>query len=106
MKAWQFAAFGGPERLEMREVERPAPGPGEVLVRVTRCGVNPIDRSVLSGRFAWLALPHTPGAEIVGTVEALGAGTAGAPPVGSPVALAFRLFCGRCYYCLRGREEA
>jgi NADPH:quinone reductase-like Zn-dependent oxidoreductase len=40
-------------------------------------------------------------------VEALGPGTEGiAPAVGTPVALAFRIFCGQCYYCLRGREEA
>ncbi len=105
MKAWQFAAFGGPERLELRDVERPSPGPGEVLVRVGYCGVNPIDRSVLGGRFAWLPLPHTPGSEIVGTVEALGPATA-APAVGTLVAVAFRIFCGQCYYCQRGREEA
>ena len=107
MKAWQITAFGGPEGLALREVAQPVPGPGEVLVRITHCGVNPIDRSLVSGRFPWLALPHTPGSEIVGRVEALGpaVGTA-APPVGTAVALAFRLFCGRCYYCLRGREEA
>ncbi len=106
MQAWQITAFGGPERLERRDLERPTPGPGEALVRVTYCGVNPIDRSVLGGRFPWLALPHVPGAEIVGVVEALGAATPDAPSPGTPVALAFRLFCGRCYYCLRGREEA
>jgi NADPH:quinone reductase-like Zn-dependent oxidoreductase len=107
MKAWQFVAFGGPESLALREVERPAPGPGEVLVRVTHCGVNPIDRSVGAGRFPWRTLPHTPGAEIVGVVEAAGPGPAAVtPPVGTPIALAFRLFCGQCYYCLLGREEA
>jgi NADPH:quinone reductase-like Zn-dependent oxidoreductase len=107
MQAWQFVAFGGPERLEQREIERPTPGPGEGLVRVTHCGVNPIDRSVGAGRFPWRTLPHTPGAEIVGVVEAAGPGPAGvAPPVGTPIALAFRIFCGQCYYCLCGREEA
>ena len=106
MKAWQITAFGGPEQLELREVEPPTPGPGEALVRVSYCGVNPIDRSVISGRFQWLPLPHTPGAEIVGTVAALGPVPTGVPPVGTAVALAFRIFCGQCYYCLRGREEA
>ena len=70
MKAWQFAAFGGPERLELCDVERPSPGAGEALVRVTHCGVNPIDRSVVGGRFPWLTPPHTPGTEVVGVVEA------------------------------------
>jgi NADPH:quinone reductase-like Zn-dependent oxidoreductase len=109
MKAWQFAAFGGPEQLRLREVAQPSLAVGEALVRVTHCGVNPIDASVLGGRFAWLTLPHTPGTEIVGIVEAIGEAAGplpGAPAVGTPVALAFRLFCGRCYYCLRGHEEA
>ena len=106
MKAWQCAAFGGPERLELREVERPRAGPGEAVVRVTHCGVNPIDRSVVAGRFSWLRLPHTPGAEVVGVVEeAQPAADEPVPAAGTPVAVAFRLFCGQCYYCLRGREE-
>src|SRR5215210_4441160 len=107
MRAWQLTAFGAPDGLELREVQRPSPGAGEVLVRVTHCGVNPIDRAVIGGRFPWVALPHTPGAEIVGVVEGLGPmGTGEAPPVGTPVALAFRLFCGHCAMCLVGREEA
>jgi NADPH:quinone reductase-like Zn-dependent oxidoreductase len=106
MKAWQIAAFGGPEQLTLCDLPRPEPRAGEALVRVTHCGVNPIDRSVIGGRFTWLPLPHTPGVEIVGVVEALGPHTDGAPPPGTPVALAFRLFCGRCRYCLVGREEA
>jgi NADPH:quinone reductase-like Zn-dependent oxidoreductase len=107
MRAWQIAKFGGPECLELHEVETPTPGPGEALVRVAYCGVNPLDRGLLAGRFTWLALPHTPGTEIVGTVEAVGPAGDEAPlAVGTSVAVAFRLFCGRCYYCLRGREEA
>jgi NADPH:quinone reductase-like Zn-dependent oxidoreductase len=107
MRAWQIGAFGGPERLELRDLPPPTPGPGEALVRVTHCGVNPIDRSVIGGRFDWVALPHTPGAEIVGVVAAVGpAGADEAPAVGSTVALAFRLFCGRCAHCLRGLDEA
>jgi NADPH:quinone reductase-like Zn-dependent oxidoreductase len=103
VKHWQYAAFGGPEQLELVESARPEPGPGEVLIRVTRCGVNPIDVSTMSGRFKGLGLPHTPGVEVAGVAEALGAGVSD-PPVGARVAMAFRLFCNRCYYCLRGRE--
>lgn len=106
MRAWQATAFGGPEVLALRDLPPPTPGPGEALVRVTHCGVNPIDRGVIGGRFPWIALPHTPGVEIAGVVEALGP----LPPdeavaMGTPVALAFRLFCGRCAMCLIGREE-
>ena len=107
MQAWQATAFGGPAQLEPREVPRPTPGPGEALVRVTHCGVNPIDRSVIGGRFPWVALPHTPGVEVAGVVEAVGPLPSGEAPVpGTPVAVAFRLFCGRCANCLVGREEA
>jgi len=103
MRHWQYAAFGGPDQLALVESPRPEPGPGEVLIRVTRCGVNPIDVSTMSGRFKGLGLPHTPGAEVAGVVEALGAGVSEAR-AGARVAVAFRLFCNRCYYCLRGRE--
>ena len=57
MKAIQITAFGGPEGLRLVDVPRPEPGPGEVLVRVVRCGVNPVDRSQLTGR--WTCLLYT-----------------------------------------------
>ncbi|WP_381833269.1 NADP-dependent oxidoreductase [Streptomyces monticola] len=49
MRAISQRSIGGPEVLEVVEVERPAPGPGEVLVRVRAVGVNPADRKVRSG---------------------------------------------------------
>lgn len=104
MKAVQIVAFGGPEHLAYREVATPEPGPGEVRIRVARCGVNPVDRSQVLGRWPWLALPHTPGSEIAGTVDALGPGVDGVRP-GERVAVALRLFCNRCHYCLRGQEQ-
>jgi NADPH:quinone reductase-like Zn-dependent oxidoreductase len=104
MKAIQITAFGGPEGLRLVEVPRPEPGPGEVLVRVVRCGVNPVDRSQLTGRWTWLRLPHIPGSEIVGTVEATGPGVTSVAP-GERIAVAMRLFCGSCHYCLRGQEQ-
>lgn len=103
MKSWQFAEFGGPEQLARLERETPTPGAGEVRLRVAYCGVNPIDMSTLRGRFANLPLPHTPGCEVAGVVDAVGPGVT-SPPVGTRVALAFRRYCDRCYYCLRGRE--
>src|SRR5262245_41060082 len=88
MKAWQFSAFGGPDQLQLREVGQPTAGAGEALVRVTHCGVNPIDASVVGGRFSWLSPPHTPGTEIVGIVAAIGESAGplpGGPAVGTPV---------------------
>jgi NADPH:quinone reductase-like Zn-dependent oxidoreductase len=104
MRAIQITAFGGPEGLRLVDVPRPEPGPGEVLVRVARCGVNPVDRSQLIGRWQWLELPHIPGSEIAGTVEATGPGVTAVAP-GQRIAVALRLFCGHCHYCLRGAEE-
>lgn len=104
MKAVQIVAFGGPEHLAFGDVPTPEPGPGEVRVRVTRCGVNPVDRSQVLGRWQWLTLPHIPGSEIAGTVDALGPGVGGLH-VGERVAVALRLFCNRCHYCLQGREQ-
>ena len=60
MRAVQITAFGGPEGLELVDVPRPEPGPNEVLIRVVRTGVNPVDRSQLTGRWTWLQLPHIP----------------------------------------------
>jgi 2-desacetyl-2-hydroxyethyl bacteriochlorophyllide A dehydrogenase len=104
MRAMQITAFGGPEHLKLVDVPRPEPGPNEVLIRVVRSGVNPVDRSQLIGRWPWLQLPHIPGSEIAGTVEALGPGVDGIA-AGQRVAVALRLFCGRCHYCLRGEEQ-
>lgn len=104
MRAVQITAFGGPEGLQLVEVPRPEPGANEVLVRVVRSGVNPVDRSQLTGRWQWLRLPHIPGSEIAGTVEAVGPGVSDITP-GQRVGVALRLFCGRCPYCLRGEEQ-
>ena len=52
MKSWQYAEFGGPEKLTRLESETPAPGAGEVRLRVAYCGVNPVDMSTMRGRFA------------------------------------------------------
>jgi 2-desacetyl-2-hydroxyethyl bacteriochlorophyllide A dehydrogenase len=104
MRAVQITAFGGPEHLSLVDIPRPEPGPGDVRVRVDRCGVNPVERSQLAGRWPWLQLPHIPGSEIAGTIEAIGPGVDGLT-VGEQVAVAMRLFCGRCVYCLRGEEQ-
>ncbi|MCL4544814.1 MAG: zinc-binding dehydrogenase [Chloroflexi bacterium] len=105
MRAIQIVAFKGPEGLRLGEVARPKPRAGEVLVRVVYCGVNPVDRSQATGRWQWVTLPHTPGSEIAGIVEEVGEGVAGVGP-GDRVAVAFRVFCGRCDPCLQGRDEA
>jgi len=53
MQAAQLRRFGGPEVLEVATVQRPEPGPGEVLVRVAASGVNPHDAFVRQGTLKW-----------------------------------------------------
>jgi NADPH2:quinone reductase len=79
MKAVVIRAPGGPEVLELRDVPRPDPGPGEVRVRVASSGLNRADLSQRLGRYP--APPGSPqdilGLELAGTVHALGAGVRG-----------------------------
>jgi NADPH2:quinone reductase len=78
MKAILVRAFGGPEVLELADVDEPAPAPGQVLVRVQAAGVNPYDTYMRTGNYAIRPpLPYTPGADGAGTVEAVGPGVSG-----------------------------
>ncbi len=75
MRAVVYDRFGGPEVLEEREVPRPEPGPGEVLVRVMAAAVNPVDAKVRAdGGWAHPPLPAIPGSDAAGIVEAVGPG--------------------------------
>jgi NADPH2:quinone reductase len=73
MKAIRFTTTGGPEVLELVDVETPRPGPGQVLVDVEYAGVNFIDTYHRSGLYP-LPLPSGNGLEGVGTVTAVGEG--------------------------------
>lgn len=80
MKAVQIDAFGGPDALHLVDIPTPSPGYGEVLVRLSRAGVNYIDVYMRSGVYARsdtykTSLPMTIGMEGAGTVEAVGEGT-------------------------------
>ncbi len=79
MRAVVIREFGEPEVLELREVERPAPGPGEALVRVAASGVNRADVLQRMGRYPPPegAPTDIPGLEFAGTIEALGDGVDG-----------------------------
>lgn len=75
MRAVVVSQWGGPEVLVETEIDRPEPGPTEILVRVHAAGVNPVDWKVRgSGALiAWDAVPVV-GWDVSGTVEAVGAG--------------------------------
>lgn len=75
MKAVRFHDYGGPDVLRYEDVDVPVPGAGEVRVRVAATSFNPIDAGVRAGGMQGpmpVALPHTPGRDVTGTVDALG----------------------------------
>lgn len=73
-----YHQYGGPEVLQVERGEIPAPGPGEVRVRVAACGLNPVDTKLRAGRSRMqLPLPVRVGREFSGWVEALGPGVDG-----------------------------
>jgi NADPH:quinone reductase len=76
MKAIRVHQFGGPEVLQLKDVEVPRPGKDEVLLRVKAAGVNPFDTYMRSGAYGARnpALPYTPGIDAAGTVESVGPG--------------------------------
>ena len=59
---------GGPEVLEFTEIDRPVPGPGQLLVKVAATGVNFIETYQRSGAYK-VSYPSTPGSEAAGVVE-------------------------------------
>ncbi|MBB4683158.1 NADP-dependent oxidoreductase [Amycolatopsis jiangsuensis] len=84
MRAVQLDVWGGPERLVVRDVARPVPGPGQVRVRVEAASANAVDRRVREGYLsAQFPLPYTAGSDFSGVVEAVGEGAD--LPVGAPV---------------------
>jgi NADPH:quinone reductase-like Zn-dependent oxidoreductase len=75
MRAISQRAFGGPEVLELAELPRPRPGPGEVLLRVHAASVNPVDWKVRSGVAPLFGPPpFVPGFDLSGVVERVGQG--------------------------------
>jgi NADPH:quinone reductase-like Zn-dependent oxidoreductase len=73
MKAIQFSRFGGPEVLELVELDDPHPGPGQIRILVRAVGINPIDWKVRSGMMGG-DLPRRTGVEVAGIVDELGEG--------------------------------
>ena len=77
MRAAQFAEFGPPEVVRIQEVPVPDPGPGEVRIKVGASSLNHLDIWVRRGLPVETPMPHIGGADIAGTVDALGPGVTG-----------------------------
>ena len=75
MKAVRFHSIGSPEVLRVDDVDKPKPGPGQVLVEVHVVGVNFADTLLRRGTcISQPNLPETPGYEAAGIVEEVGQG--------------------------------
>ena len=103
MRAMVLEAAGTP--LVMRELPDPEPGPGQVRLRVSACGVCRTDLHVLDGELADPTYPIVPGHQIVGTIDRIGPGVSdlavgdriGVPWLGHS--------CRHCDYCERDEEN-
>ncbi len=94
--------YDRPRSFAVREVPRPAAGPGEVVVDVDLAGVCGTDHHLHEGGF-FAAFPLTPGHESTGTVREVGAGVEHLAP-GQRVAVDNASACGRCPECSRGNH--
>ena len=99
------AVLAGPNQpVSVEEVELDAPGPGEVLVKMTATGVCHSDIHVYTGDSEYRPFPIVLGHEGAGVVEALGAGVTDLTP-GDQVILTFLPACGRCRWCHSGEPN-
>jgi NADPH2:quinone reductase len=81
VKAIVVREFGDPDVMRVEDVPNPAPGPGQLLVRIRAVGVNPVDTYVRKGAYSRRPkLPYTPGADAAGVVQAVGHGVAHVVP--------------------------
>ncbi|MGB5681333.1 MAG: alcohol dehydrogenase [Polyangiales bacterium] len=100
MKAMVVREAGGPFELEERDI--PAPGPGEVRIKVEACGICHSDAFVKFGQFPGLQLPRAPGHEVAGIIDEVGEGVDVFSP-GDRVGVGWHGgHCFKCDPCRRG----
>ena len=107
MRGMVIASQAGPgyAPLVARDLPVPRPGPGEIRVRVLACGVCRTDLHIVDGDLKPGKPDLVPGHQVVGTVEALGAGTEGFR-LGEAVGVTWLHWtCGVCGYCSEGLEN-
>ena len=95
----------GREPLRLVDLPEPRPGEGEVLLRVSACGVCHTELDEIEGRTPPPRLPVVPGHQVIGRVVESGPG-AGRYPVGTRLGVAWIFSaCGACPHCLGGNEN-
>ena len=100
MAKMRATVFHGPNDIRVEEIERPRPGPGEALLRVTLTTICGTDLHILRGEYPvrpGLVIGHEP----VGVIEELGTGITGYKP-GDRVLVGAITPCGQCHGCLSG----
>jgi propanol-preferring alcohol dehydrogenase len=103
MQAMVLNKVGGP--LQWTDLPDRQPGPGQIRVKVTACGVCRTDLHVLDGELPNPHFPIIPGHEIVGRIDAIGAGVSGLE-MGERVGMPWLGHtCGVCPYCVEHREN-
>ena len=91
--------------LRLVDIPEPVPGPEQILIKVSTCGVCRTDLHIVDGDLTKPKLPLVPGHQIVGTVAALGPGAEGFEP-GDRVGVPWLGWTdGECRYCKSGREN-
>ncbi|MFJ9025950.1 alcohol dehydrogenase catalytic domain-containing protein [Streptomyces sp. NPDC102259] len=102
MRAALATAVNAP--LSVIDRETPEPKAGEVLIKVTACGVCFSDLNLIRGHYPFARFPVIPGHEITGTIAAVGEGVTGLA-VGDAVGAQFLYdSCGHCDYCVAGEQ--
>lgn len=106
MRAAIYHEHGGPEVLGYDEVADPAPGAGEVVVRVAATGLNRLDLLQRQGpaMMPKFSLPHIAGMDVAGEIVAAGPGVP-ASRVGERVVVNPAIACGTCDFCRRGMDH-
>lgn len=110
MKAVLFRAHGGPEVLEFTDFPTPQPKPGEAMIRLHAAALNRMDVMVRNG---WpglrLELPHINGADGTGEIIEVNSpvlqGDEMGIRVGDHVVINANLGCGKCEYCIEGKDN-
>ena len=90
-----------PGRIEDRDVEKPAPGADDVLVRIRRIGICGSDIHVFHGKHPYTSYPVVQGHEVSGVIDEVGGKTTEFKK-GQAVTFLPQLSCGECYPCTHG----
>lgn len=102
-RTMQAAVLHSANNLRFEEVKRPEPGPGDVLLRVHRCGICGTDSHIVKGRFPAPNLPLIIGHEFAGEVAAVGAGVHYVKE-GDRATADINIACGHCWFCRNNQK--